>query len=175
MQSRKTRQATPSAYPLVPLSLVLILIFWGCASASAPGQTAQESAKPPNIENRLRAAGRVWQRTPHRMGGHDRRGIDCSGLTQVLFKELFGIQLPRTTGQQVLKGKPVNRKALAAGDLLFFRPPGKKRHVGIYLGQGEFLHTSTHRGVMISRLEEYYWRHCYWTARRVLTPDLISN
>lgn len=169
---------------LVPLYLLMILILGGCASAPAnnrmvPDSRRKEYTQPsthrPDIEGRLRRAGRIWRHTPHRMGGHDKQGIDCSGLTQVLYEELFGIHLPRATWQQVKKGLPVDRSKLAAGDLVFFRPPGKKGHVGIYLGKGEFLHTSTHHGVMVSHLEENYWRQCYWTARRVLAPESTAN
>lgn len=175
MQNRKKYDPSHLIRRLVPLYLLLVLVMWGCASTPGVSATASESTRAPDIESRLRQAARTWRHTPHRMGGLDKRGIDCSGLAQVIYKDLFGIKLPRTTGQQVHRGVPVKRAALAAGDLVFFRPPGKKGHVGIYLGQGEFLHTSTRRGVMISHMEEDYWHQCYWTARRVLKPEFISN
>jgi cell wall-associated NlpC family hydrolase len=51
---------------------------------------------------------------------------------------------------------------------VFFKPPGKKDHVGIYLGRGEFVHTSSRRGVTVSRIALSYWQKHYWTARRIL-------
>ena len=56
---------------------------------------------------------------------------------------------------------------LLPGDLVFFHPPNKIRHVGIYLGRGEFAHASTSTGVTISQMNSTYWRNAYWTARRV--------
>ena len=85
-----------------------------------------------------------------------------------IYSELFDRPLPRTTDQLARSGRPIARRELMAGDLVFFKPPEYKLHVGIYLGEGQFLHASTRQGVMISRLEEAYWRNAYWTARRVL-------
>ncbi len=121
-----------------------------------------------DIELRLRAEASRWHGTPHRMGGTDLNGVDCSGLVQRIYQDIFGIQVPRTARQQATRGVGVGRQALAPGDLVFFRPPGKKDHVGIYLGQGEFVHTSAKRGVTISRMELDYWRKYYWKARRIL-------
>lgn len=109
-----------------------------------------------------------WLGTPYRLGGTTRRGIDCSALVQRVFAEAFGLELPRTTTQQVREGESVSRDALRPGDLVFFQPPGYYHHVGIYVGQGRFLHASTSRGVKISSLDNRYWRHYYWQARRPL-------
>jgi lipoprotein Spr len=126
-------------------------------------------ASRPTVEIRLRAAVRQWVGTPHRMGGTQRNGIDCSGFVQRIFGDLFSIKLPRSTALQVHTGKAVTLQHLRPGDLVFFHPPHKVRHVGIYLGSGEFAHASTSKGVTISRLSTAYWRHAYWTARRIPT------
>jgi lipoprotein Spr len=106
------------------------------------------------------------------MGGESRRGIDCSGFVQRLYRDLFGRRIPRSTALQVKSGRPVGSGQLRTGDLVFFKVPGKGRHVGIYLSRSEFAHASTSQGVMISNLEEYFWRQTYWTARRYLNnPD----
>ena len=120
------------------------------------------------VEARLRRAAQAWEGTPHRLGGFDHSGIDCSGLVVRIYEDLFGRQLPRTTGSLARSGRPAERHHLAPGDLVLFRLPGSKQHVGIYLGCNEFLHASTARGVMISRLDEHYWGRSFWTARRVL-------
>jgi cell wall-associated NlpC family hydrolase len=101
------------------------------------------------------------------MGGNNRSGIDCSGFVRRIFKDLFNVRLPRSTALQVNTGCKVSKDQLKAGDLVFFHPPNKIRHVGIYLGRGEFAHASTSKGVTISRLNTTYWRKAYWTARRV--------
>lgn len=153
--------------PVYYLTFTLLIVSFGsaCSPKTVHGTA---SGKAPHIERQLRQAARQWVTTPHRLGGLDRNGIDCSGLVKVLYKELFHVQLPRTTRQQVKQGVAVEKKRLQAGDLIFFRPPQKGGHVGIYLGKGQFLHTSARRGVMVSHLSEKYWRNSYWTARRVL-------
>jgi cell wall-associated NlpC family hydrolase len=124
------------------------------------------------VEEKLRSEVRQWEGTPHRMGGATRRGIDCSGFVQRLYRDVFALRIPRSTALQVTSGRPVGRNRLRAGDLVFFRIPPKKGHVGIYLGRSEFAHASSTRGVMISSLRERFWRRCYWTARRYLNnPD----
>jgi len=109
------------------------------SSASLPGN---------QIEQRLRAKTARWRGTPHRMGGNDRCGVDCSGLVQRMYMDLFGIQLPRTAQQQSGRGLRVKRSELKPGDLVFFNLPKKKKldHVGIYLGRGDFVHTSSKKG-----------------------------
>ncbi|MDX2453384.1 C40 family peptidase [Desulfosarcina sp.] len=121
-----------------------------------------------DLEMQLRAEASRWHGTPHRMGGTDLNGVDCSGLVQRIDRDLFGLQMPRTARQQSLRGIGVGQHDLEPGDLVFFRPPGKKDHVGIYLGKGEFVHTSAKRGVMVSRMDLNYWRKYYWKSRRIL-------
>lgn len=104
------------------------------------------------------------------MGGRDRNGIDCSGFVQRVFDDLFSVKLPRTTESLVRTGTTVSSQELRTGDLVFFHPPNKIRHVGIYLSKGEFAHASTTKGVTISKLNTPYWQNAYWTAKRVL-PD----
>jgi cell wall-associated NlpC family hydrolase len=104
------------------------------------------------------------------MGGTDKGGVDCSGFVTTVYKNVFHTDLPRTTAAQLTTGTPVKRSALKAGDLVFFRPPGYPRHVGIYLDENRFLHASKSRGVTISRIDGYYWKRYFWTARRVLSP-----
>lgn len=109
-----------------------------------------------------------WEGTPHRMGGTGPNGVDCSGLVMLTYNDLFDIQLPRSTAEQIKIGSRVRKRKLQAGDIVFFLLPGKKRHVGIYLSKGEFVHVSSSEGVTISNLYSSYWRRVYWTARRVL-------
>ena len=108
-----------------------------------------------------------WRKTPYKMGGLSKRGIDCSGFTYITFRSALGCKLPRTTKLQSRTGKKVARNNLRTGDLVFFHTSLFYDHVGIYLGDSKFLHASTSKGVMISSLKENYWRKCYWTARRI--------
>lgn len=116
-----------------------------------------------------------WVGTPYRLGGTTGRGVDCSALVQNIFSASFHYDLPRTTGEQVELGEAIERSQLQAGDLVFFKPPGPYRHVGIYLGEGLFLHASTSQGVMISELDNQYWQRYYWQARRTLEPVQLAQ
>ena len=149
--------------------MLLLIIIGGCAAAPpSPSQTGIAEAENRQIVQALRSEIQSWLGTPHRLGGINHRGIDCSGLVVVVYDTLFDLQLPRTTGDLIRIGQPVDREHLMGGDLVFFMPGYKSRHVGIYLGNGEFAHASTSSGVIISRLDDGFWRGCYVTGRRVL-------
>lgn len=106
-----------------------------------------------------------WQGTKYRLGGTSQKGIDCSAFMQQVFSQIYNINLPRSTSQQRHLGKSIKKQQLQLGDLVFFR---KNRHVGIYLGNGKFMHASTSQGVTISSLDENYWRKNYTQSRRIL-------
>ncbi len=108
-----------------------------------------------------------WKSVKHRMGGMSKRGVDCSGLVQLMFKNQFDVKIPRTTASQVRLGKTVSKNKLKAGDLVFFKTNRHTRHVGIYLKDNIFIHTSSSKGVMKSRLNQNYWAKRYWTAKRI--------
>ena len=116
-----------------------------------------------------------WAGTPYRIGGTTDQGIDCSALVRNVFRDTFDVELPRTTYDQVHEGRPIDRQELQAGDLVFFRPPGRYNHVGIYVGNGYFLHASTSKGVIISRLDNSYWQRYYWQSRRALEPTNLAQ
>jgi cell wall-associated NlpC family hydrolase len=98
---------------------------------------------------------------------------------QSVYATEFDMSLPRTTEAQVRVGREVSRSALQPGDLVFFRPGWKDRHVGLYLSDGLFLHASSSSGVATSDLTRPYWRKRWWQARRVIAladgPDSASE
>ena len=108
-----------------------------------------------------------WKGVRYRFGGLSKKGIDCSGFVHVTFRSKFGLKVPRTTEKLSMVGAPVERSGLRTGDLVFFRTGSKARHVGIYLEKGRFLHASKNRGVVISRLNNVYWKSKYWKAKRL--------
>lgn len=140
------------------------------APAPNPASTSSERAAEPlrAVEADLRAASERWAGVPHEWGGATRRGVDCSGLVQNLYADVFGRSLPRTTEEQAQVGQRVPRRQLQPGDLVFFRPEWRKRHVGVYLSDGEFVHASSSSGVTVSRLDDRYWDRRWWQARRVV-------
>ncbi len=108
-----------------------------------------------------------WKNVKYKMGGSSRTGIDCSAFTQKAFKEKFGIELPRTTLTQVNVGVEVKKSDLKMGDLVFFKTSKVNKHVGIYMGNGDFLHSSI-KGIQFTKLDKPFYKDAYWTARRIM-------
>lgn len=152
---------------------LLLLALGGCAATNPPRSLSVASTPGlfnRNVEQQLRDHEQRWDGVPYRWGGLSRDGVDCSGFVMTTYQDLFGLSLPRATREQVQVGQAVPPDELQAGDLVFFNLSGRARHVGLYLGAGEFAHASTSEGVTISHLDETYWRKTYWTSRRVLPP-----
>ncbi|MFQ5580077.1 MAG: C40 family peptidase [Nitrospiria bacterium] len=108
--------------------------------------------------------------TPYLFGGTTPKGFDCSGLINYVFRQAARMALPRTTRQLIRVGEPVHRSQLSKGDLVFFRIGHKKSiHIGIYIGEGKFIHSpSTGGKVNIQHLSTRYWKRRYRGARRIL-------
>ncbi len=108
---------------------------------------------------------------PYKFGGTTPKGFDCSGYVQYVFKKQ-NAELPRSADVQVLEGIFVLQKDLKPGDLVFFSTyaPGAS-HVGIYAGSGKFWSASTSKGVVLSSLQDSYWKSRYYGARRVLIEN----
>ncbi|WP_206810163.1 C40 family peptidase [Paradesulfitobacterium ferrireducens] len=110
---------------------------------------------------------RTWIGVPYLWGGESRTGIDCSALVQTVYVN-YGITLPRTAKEQFREGEGVALTNLLPGDLVFFSTNGPgASHVGIYLGDGEFV-SATRRQVEIQNLSQAYWRKAYRGSRRIL-------
>lgn len=107
--------------------------------------------------------------TPYLWGGTTTNGIDCSAFVQRVMKYALGIDLPRTSIMQSTVGEEVKRENLQFGDLIFFNTIGRRiSHVGIYLGESVFAHSSSSGGVKTSSLNEDYYNAKFVTARRVI-------
>jgi cell wall-associated NlpC family hydrolase len=103
-----------------------------------------------------------------RSGGSEKTGFDCSGLVKNLFSQ-FDIDLPRTSKEQYKQGEAINRDELQIGDLVFFSSGGKRpTHVGIYVGDDQFLHAAIRaKKVIVSDLNKFWYTMRYLGARRI--------
>ncbi|WP_432696630.1 NlpC/P60 family protein [Marinobacterium sp. YM272] len=150
----------------VYIAVLVVALLAGCSSNgprySSPNLPDSDYSRRADLHGQYQS----WKGTPYRLGGLGRSGIDCSGFVYRVFDDLYGMKLPRTTESQVELGYSVDRDELEVADLVFFKTGWRTRHVGIYIGGGEFLHASTSRGVVISSLDNPYWRRHYWTSRR---------
>lgn len=147
---------------LLPATLLVLTILSGCS-------TTPERTRPsadPIVQQSLLAHLRYWEGTPYALGGNSKRGIDCSAYTQRVYADVLGVDIPRTTRSQSSLGNHINPGQLRMGDLVFFRTGLRTRHVGVYMGDGTFIHASTSEGVKRSNLDDRYWRKHYSGARR---------
>lgn len=109
-----------------------------------------------------------WYGTRYCMGGSSKSCIDCSAFTQVLMYSIYNINLPRTAQDQYNNAQAIGMEDLNEGDLVFFNTGGRSiSHVGIYLLNNKFVHAATTGGVMVSDLNDGYWRSRFKGAGRV--------
>lgn len=109
--------------------------------------------------------------TPYRYGGNTPEGgFDCSGLVNYVFHDMLDLRLPRTSRElAAYQGPKIEPRQLATADLVFFGSGGQVSHVGIYVGEGRFVHApSTGGTVRLDHLDGSYWRRNYSGAKRVL-------
>lgn len=108
---------------------------------------------------------------PYKYAGSDKGGFDCSGLVCKAAADSLNIGLPRSAFGLFQFAKRVEENSALPGDLLFFDTVGKISHVGIYLGDGRFIHSASageKTGVIISSLEEKYWKKAYRFTGRII-------
>jgi len=146
---------------IIPILMVFQIALVSCGSSKS---TTSKISNKTKIESHFR----YFKGTPYKYGGTDKNGIDCSGFTQAVYKNAFKMELPRTTAEMAKLGRKVSKKKLKPGDLVFFRPSRKYQHVGIYIGENSFVHSSTSKGVIRSRLDNVYWKKKYRFSKRIL-------
>lgn len=158
--------------PLRGLALVAVALLLSACGASAP---AKRGALPaPTVDASandilFRAISLVGTR--YRYGGNTPEGgFDCSGLINYVFRDMAGVQLPRSAADlDRLDAPKVSRANLVPGDLVFFRDGGSVSHAGIYVGEGRFVHAPSSGGtVRLDALDGDYWREHYSGARRLI-------
>lgn len=111
-----------------------------------------------------------WLGVRYRSGGNTKSGVDCSGFTKAIYNKVYKTELQRTTSGQMSQTYNVSKRKLHEGDLVFFsssRSKKKVSHVGIYLKNKKFIHASSSRGVIVSSLNEQYYRKHWLRGGRV--------
>ncbi len=108
-----------------------------------------------------------WWGTKYRYGGTTKKGIDCSSFTGQLIGSVFGFALPRTARAQFSVCSKLRKDDMLEGDLVFFNTRGGVSHVGVYLGESYFVHSSSSKGVTISSLNENYYSKRFIGGGRV--------
>lgn len=173
------------AWPLAMAPVfALILGLAGCGGSPErvrqppPAQRTWSTAAPQDATPQDRAAANaVLMRalglvgTPYRYGGNTpEAGFDCSGLVNYVYRDMLDLRLPRTSRElAAMQGPRIAPNRLAPADLVFFGSGGEVSHVGIYVGEGRFVHAPRTGGtVRLDRLDGAWWRDHYTGAKRVL-------
>ena len=116
-----------------------------------------------------------WLGVPYRYAGNDMNGVDCSGLTSQVYLKSLKVKMPRNSREQQRWCLVVKKSELVPGDLVFFATGSDKNrvnHVGIYIGNGEIIHASSSRGVIVSSINEKYYLKRYHSSGR---PEIIQK
>ncbi len=144
-------------------------VIGGCGTSKRAVESERETGNLTPSRRAIVKEAKAWLGTPYRGGGGDKSGTDCSGLVYRVFGR-SGIKLPRIAADMFAKGKAVAMRDICPGDLVFFRNTAGRgiTHVGIAIGGASFIHSSTSRGVIVSRLDESYYKRHYAGARNVL-------
>ncbi|QJD94824.1 C40 family peptidase [Mucilaginibacter robiniae] len=179
---------------VVIMLLLAIMALTSCKSKravmkGAPGEVvrpqgfiADKYAELMGVDSKDITNGRLynfieqWAGTPYRFGGMDHDGIDCSGLALLLEQQVYGVNIPRMTSQQVNSIKRKYEDELQEGDLIFFDFDGKKfSHVGVYLQNGYLVHASSRRGVIVVKLRDPAMYKYFSRAGSVILGNSIAK
>jgi probable lipoprotein NlpC len=175
----------PGKGAVTAVCILCAALVWGCLTPAIrygrPAVSSTTAEGTPLYSSAGRSSGGAvdagplkkvldsWLGTPYRWGGMTKAGVDCSGLVALVFRELKGIALPRMAADMIDLGQPVKTDDLRPGDLVFFRWGyfGRADHVGIYSGEGHFVHASSRLGVIESGLNDAYYRSHVIAGRRL--------
>ena len=181
MSTDRHYPAPPPAMPAVPTraaaALLAAIALAGCGReavrpAAAPARTwPQVAPADPAAANAVTLRALSLVGTPYRYGGNTPdSGFDCSGLVNYVYRDMLDLRLPRSSRElAAVQGAKLGPDRLASGDLVFFGSRGEVSHVGIYVGEGRFVHAPSSGGtVRLDRLDGAYWKGHYSGAKRVL-------
>lgn len=167
---------------LLVITILITFVTSGCSQTRSPRQSHQATAAPhtqsprnqqirPRTTQQYPISSRFHERrrivdianrtlgTRYRYGGRNpQSGFDCSGLMHYVHKQSLGINIPRTAAEQRDRSKTITYEQLQPGDMLFFKTGKRTNHVGVYIGNREFIHASTgSRRVKVAKMDKKYW------------------
>lgn len=176
-----TQRPGPHYRCYAALALSAALLVAGCGGGSPTRERARSAIGTqawPNVSpvDPIRANAVLMRAislvgTPYRYGGNTpESGFDCSGLVNYVYRDMLDLRLPRTSRElAAVQGPRITPAHLASGDLVFFGDEDQVSHVGIYVGEGRFVHAPNSGGtVRLDRLDGSWWRDHYSGARRLL-------
>jgi cell wall-associated NlpC family hydrolase len=175
LQKRSFGNSGSSVFIKIKYNLLLSLIFIAVLSSCGSSKRAQQAElkRSSTIQNVVDYSKR-YLGTPYKYGGTTSSGMDCSGLIQLSFMQ-YGVELPRTSRDMSKTGKKLKLKQVNVGDLVFFKISKNRRrinHVGLVVKKTpqtiDFIHSSSSRGVMISSINNPFWKKNYVKSMRVM-------
>ena len=153
--------------------LFVVAVLCALVVPSVVADDAVSEARPSMVDRAL-----SWIGVRYRFGGQDeKKGFDCAGFVRRVFSSI-AVDLPRTAATQFSQGCIVPREDLQPGDLVFFRNTYKRgiSHVGIYIGDGEFVHAANRRrAVVVDKLDTPYFSSRFAGGRRVMVPKIMPT
>jgi cell wall-associated NlpC family hydrolase len=158
------------------LFLCLAALIAGCSGSSHPDTRSIAGKKASSSETRITGGRKTvvqeskrWLGTPYCYGGEEGECFDCSGFVSRVYLKI-GLKLPRSARDMYGVGESLSITALRPADLVFFRNTAGKgiTHVGIYVGGRQFIHASSSRGVIITSLDDEYYRRHFAGARKMI-------
>lgn len=165
--------------------LLLAMLAWAChGQKHAAGNSGQDSAEDKALKKKYAAMLGVdekeisnirlykfideWYGVPYKYGGKTKSGVDCSGFAAALYQEVYKKTIAGSASSICSASESVSEKNLEEGDLVFFKINSDKvSHVGVYLRNRHFVHASTHKGVIISSLDETYYKKYFFRGGKV--------
>jgi len=165
---------------------LLILLFTGCATSRKAERAHKEAEEAKEKAVKIKYAEKLgtdtvhitnytlysfiddWYGVPYHYAGHAKTGIDCSDFVSILYQTVYGRDISGTAGNQFEACSVVKKDDLQEGDLVFFKINSKSiSHVGVYLQNNKFVHASVHSGVVISDLDESYYKLYFYKGGRM--------
>ena len=159
--------------PLLLFHVIIVISTFNCGTGLAPGSWHQYNSlqeTDSSVKDRLTGEIQKFYGAPYVWGGDSPQGTDCSGMVKTIYQNAVQINLPHNANEMSKLGVGVSKNRLIFGDLVFFSDMwnGRATHMGIYIDRGYFLHASSSRGVILSKLNDNPYKRQFVGAKRII-------